>query len=652
MQRSPLKVGLYISFFPQLIAGPIVKYETVAQQIDHRKEIWADFSAGCSRFIVGLGKKVLLSNQLAVVADRAFGQGDGLSASFAWLGALCYTLQIYYDFSGYSDMAIGLGKMFGFHFLENFNYPYISRSITEFWRRWHISLSTWFRDYVYFPLGGSRVNSKAKHIRNLFVVWLLTGVWHGANWTFLAWGLFYFVLLVLEKYGGLGRGWPVWAKWLFTFLMVNFAWVLFRADSLAAAGQYLQAMFGLGAGGWDDLTALYLRENWTVVAAGFLLLATSFFGGEGKFEALLKTFLRERDVMAFVDGAETAVNGDLDRDHLFIQLYGGVQRLSGRRVVEDAVGENTVVRLSTGGLNFVDLQAAPGVGPQVAENAAATAAFAQSLEALGIPYLYVNAPQKLQRGEALLPTGVEEYGNESADAFLEELERQGTDYVDLRPLFEENGIYSNWFFRTDHHWKPEAAFFAWQALTDELEERYGLAADPALTDPANWDTRVLEHFFLGSQGKRVGSLYAGADDITLYTPKFDSELTYSCPAYGFTRTGPFETSVCFPERVAQQDWFNGNPYTYYAGGDYPIATITNHKNPDGPRVVLLRDSFACALTPFLALSCSELTTIDLRYFEGDLLDTIAGLEPDIALTLYAASTTRLDNLFQYEHTEE
>ena len=182
---------------------------------------------------------MLLSNQLAVVADRAFGLGDGLSASFAWLGALCYTLQIYYDFSGYSDMAIGLGKMFGFHFLENFNYPYISRSITEFWRRWHISLSTWFRDYVYFPLGGSRVDSRAKHIRNLFVVWLLTGIWHGANWTFLAWGLFYFVLLVLEKYGHLGRGWPVWAKWLFTFLMVNFAWVLFRADSLAAAGQYL-----------------------------------------------------------------------------------------------------------------------------------------------------------------------------------------------------------------------------------------------------------------------------------------------------------------------------------------------------------------------------------------------------------------------------
>ena len=274
-QRSPLKVGLYISFFPQLIAGPIVKYETVADQIDHRKETWDDFAAGCTRFIVGLGKKVLLANQLALVADRAFlleGAGD-LTAAFAWLGSICYTFQIYYDFSGYSDMAIGLGKMFGFHFLENFNYPYISTSVTEFWRRWHISLSTWFRDYVYFPLGGSRVDSRGKHIRNLFVVWLLTGIWHGANWTFIVWGLFYFVLLVLEKYAGLGRGWPAWTRWLFTFLMVNFAWVIFRADSLGAAAGYLAAMFGGGAGVWSAEAGLFLRENWTILLAGAVFSA-------------------------------------------------------------------------------------------------------------------------------------------------------------------------------------------------------------------------------------------------------------------------------------------------------------------------------------------------------------------------------------------
>ena len=274
-QRSPLKVGLYVSLFPQLIAGPIVKYETVAEQIDGRRETWADFSAGCARFIAGLGKKVLIANQLALVADRAFlleGAGD-LTAAFAWLGSICYTFQIYYDFSGYSDMAIGLGKMFGFHFLENFTYPYISTSVTEFWRRWHISLSTWFRDYVYFPLGGSRVDSRGKHIRNLFVVWLLTGIWHGANWTFIVWGLFYFVLLVLEKYAGLGRGWPAWTRWLFTFLMVNFAWVIFRADSLGAAAGYLAAMFGGGAGLWSAEAGLFLRENWTILLAGAVFSA-------------------------------------------------------------------------------------------------------------------------------------------------------------------------------------------------------------------------------------------------------------------------------------------------------------------------------------------------------------------------------------------
>lgn len=260
----------YISLFPQLIAGPIVRYKDVNEQLVSRRETPTLFNSGVRLFVVGLAKKVLLANQFGMLWDAMSADPVAAGALGAWAGACAYTLQIYFDFAGYSDMARGLGRMLGFEFCINFNYPYISKSVTEFWRRWHISLSTWFRDYVYFPLGGSRVDSRAKHIRNLFVVWLLTGIWHGANWTLLAWGLFYFVLLVLEKYGHLGRGWPVWAKWLFTFLMVNFAWVLFRADSLAAAGQYLQAMFGLGAGGWDDLTALYLRENWTVLAASVL----------------------------------------------------------------------------------------------------------------------------------------------------------------------------------------------------------------------------------------------------------------------------------------------------------------------------------------------------------------------------------------------
>ena len=317
VQRNPLKVGLYIAFFPQLIAGPIVKYETVARQIDARQESWEDFSAGVCRFLAGLGKKVLLSNQLAVVADMAWDMAAP-SVGMAWLGSLCYTLQIYYDFSGYSDMAIGLGRMFGFHFLENFNYPYMSRSITEFWRRWHISLSTWFRDYVYFPLGGSRVDRRSRHIRNLFVVWLLTGIWHGANWTFIAWGLFYFVLLCAEKFCGLGRGWPGAVQWLYTFLMVNFAWVIFRSDSLSDALGFLGAMLGLGGGGlWEDSATLFLRENALVLAAAAVFAVPTALWlrqrvaalGRGRTPLLLDLGYALAALLCFVVAASFIVKG-------------------------------------------------------------------------------------------------------------------------------------------------------------------------------------------------------------------------------------------------------------------------------------------------------------------------------------------------------
>ena len=385
-----------------------------------------------------------------------------------------------------------------------------------------------------------------------------------------------------------------------------------------------------------------------LTAAGLALVATSFLGGEGKLEGLLKTAAANRDPGALLEGAESAVNTDLDRDHLFIQLYGGVQRLSGRKVIQDMVEGNTVAKLSTGALNFVTLGAAARPGEDAARRAENTAELAEALAEQDIPYLYLAAPQKLQRGVQLLPEGREESGNAYCDAYLEHLDRLGVGYLDLRPLFESNGIYSNWFFNTDHHWKPEAAFFAWQYLTSHVEL---LETPAALTASDSWETTVLEDFFLGSQGKRVGSLYAGADDFTIYTPKFDTSLTYTNSDGSFTRTGPFNQSVCFPERVAQRDWFNGNPYTYYSGGDYGMAAMVNHNNPDGPRVVLLRESFGCALAPFLALSCSELVTIDLRHFTGDLLETIGELEPDLVLTLYTASTTGLDNMFEFIKTE-
>lgn len=399
----------------------------------------------------------------------------------------------------------------------------------------------------------------------------------------------------------------------------------------------------------DTITALLFL---LLTAVGLVLVATSFLGGEGKLETLLKTTVRERDPMVLLEGAESAVNSDLDRDHLFIQLYGGVQNLSGRRVIQDMVAGNTVAKLTTGALNFVNLGAAAQPDQAAVDTRAeATAELAEALEELGVPYLYVAAPQKIQRGGDTLPKGLEENGNATCDAYLEGLDRLGVDYIDLRPLFESNGIYSNWFFYTDHHWKPEAAFFAWQYLAGELDVRYGIETSAVLTDPNNWQTTVLEDFFLGSQGKRVGSLYAGVDDFTIYTPKFDTNLTYVNSDGSFNRSGPFEQSVCFPERVAEKDWFNGNPYTYYSGGDYGMATMINHNNPDGPKVVLLRESFSCTMAPFLSLSCSELTTIDLRHFTGDLMETMEELEPDLVLTLYTASTAGLDNMFEFSKTE-
>lgn len=200
-ERSVLNVALYISFFPQLVAGPIVRYNTIAEQIHNRTCDIDKFGAGAKRFVCGFSKKIILANNLALVAEKALLQGDFYTQPIllSWVGAICFTLQIYYDFSGYSDMAIGLGKMFGFEFEENFNYPYISRSVTEFWRRWHISLGRWFRDYVYIPLGGSKVTI-LRHIFNLLVVWCLTGLWHGASISFVIWGLMYFVCLVVEKF--------------------------------------------------------------------------------------------------------------------------------------------------------------------------------------------------------------------------------------------------------------------------------------------------------------------------------------------------------------------------------------------------------------------------------------------------------------------
>ena len=259
VQKNLIDFGMYITMFPQLIAGPIVRYADVQDQLAERSVTTADFSEGVMRFVVGLGKKVLLANQMGAVWSDIYALGGDVSALMAWTGAIAYTFQIYFDFSGYSDMAIGLGRMFGFKFPENFRYPYQSVSITDFWRRWHITLSTWFKEYLYIPLGGNR-RGLARQALNLLIVWSLTGFWHGAGWNFVMWGLYYFVILFIEKLFLLKAldKLPKFFRHVYALVLIIIGWVIFASDDVSVLLPYLGSMFGANGaiGGMDVYTLL------------------------------------------------------------------------------------------------------------------------------------------------------------------------------------------------------------------------------------------------------------------------------------------------------------------------------------------------------------------------------------------------------------
>ncbi len=268
-QKNFISFGAYVTLFPQLIAGPIVRYVDVVRELDSRKTTWEDFSLGLRRFLMGLSKKIILADNFALLM-KLFRESSEPSVLFYWMYAIAFTLNIYFDFSGYSDMAIGLGKLFGFHFIENFNYPYLSKSVTEFWRRWHMSLGSWFRDYVYIPMGGNRV-SKSRWVFNILTVWMLTGLWHGAAWNFVLWGLLFAVMLLLEKWVPALQKLPDFLRHGYVLLTVCLSFVLFNADTITQAGQDISALFGFaGLPLITPATVYYLRSFAPLFLAGFV----------------------------------------------------------------------------------------------------------------------------------------------------------------------------------------------------------------------------------------------------------------------------------------------------------------------------------------------------------------------------------------------
>ncbi|WP_026509082.1 MBOAT family O-acyltransferase [Butyrivibrio sp. LC3010] len=318
VQKNPLKVALYIVLFPQLVAGPIVRYIDIENEIDNRNPGIDDFSAGITRFVVGLSKKAIIANTMAEVVDTIWDAGiSNNTIAIAWLGSIAYSLQIFYDFSGYSDMAIGIGRMLGFHFCENFDKPYISRNITEFWRRWHISLSSWFRDYVYIPLGGNR-----KHLyRNLIIVFMLTGLWHGASWHFVIWGAWNGFFIVVERLlrgrnkksrmvaegklavASLGKE---ILRHIYALFVINTGWVLFRADNFALAMQYLGTMFGIGLSGTPGFTISWYVNNWVL-----FVMAIAIMDIAGVFSYIKKNLLGKMPFMAYSIAKIVAIYGML-----------------------------------------------------------------------------------------------------------------------------------------------------------------------------------------------------------------------------------------------------------------------------------------------------------------------------------------------------
>ncbi len=417
---------------------------------------------------------------------------------------------------------------------------------------------------------------------------------------------------------------------------------------------------------------LKAKESWGALLVLLLLIAVTVFFWSGVIEQIVAAEKQaalsdadtefsddESDAAAsssgtfsfrmlsdLAGGAEAAMNKILDRDHLFIQLYGGVQRLCGRQIMEDVDPRYDVIRTSDGSLTFVEES-----GRNMTDRASSLLGLSKSLSEMSVPLLYIQAPEKLAPGGNQLPAGVGDYGNAGADQLLSLLKGTEVDTLDLRRTLLDSGEdWSSLFYKTDHHWNTEGAFLAWQAIADRLRERYCDAIPEKYTDRDAYDKTIYPNWFLGSQGKRVGSLYGGTDDVALWKPEFITDFSYSAPVYDILREGPFETSLLFPERLESRDLYNSNPYTLYSGGDFPSGIITNRLNPGGPTVILLRDSYACGVTPFLALGCGTLITFDLRYWQEDdhLSDYIKWLNPDLVAVLYTPGCLQNDLCFRFD----
>lgn len=349
------------------------------------------------------------------------------------------------------------------------------------------------------------------------------------------------------------------------------------------------------------------------------------------------------DVQTFISATPNQVNRALDTDGWFIDLYGSVQQFLGRTYVDDMNPKYSIVRLSDGSLAFANQEPV-----DTSDHARSLVRLSQQLESVEIPLIYIQAPQKIAPNDTRLPLGVVDYGNDYADQILSVLDEEELPYIDLREAFaQQEEDWSHWFFSTDHHWTADGAFLANQTIWDTLVNDYEIDVDTHILDPHFYYETTYDDLFLGSQGKRIGSVYSGMDDFSILRPTFYTHLSYRIPAYGTEYEGSFDDAMLFMDYLVNDDPYNQNPYLVFGGGDFGMTQTTNFLNPTGPKIMLIQDSYAKPMVPFMALGCSELITMDVRYFSGSIMSYVSWLKPDIVLVMYTGGSTGVSTMFDF-----
>ena len=636
VQRNPFYLGLYLAFFPQLLAGPMVRYSTIVDKILNRKTSPQMFLEGCTRFALGLVKKVIIANNMAIIADNIYllvsSESDAVKVPviLAWIGAIAYTIQIYYDFSSYADMAIGLGRIFGLQFEENFDYPFISKSVSEFMSRFNISLGKWFNHYVYRPLGGSQVVNKDIMVRNLFIVWLLTGIWYGANWTFIWWGLFVFSLILVEKTIMLEKweGHPLGRR-IYTLVAIVIAMVIFRSEDMHQCSKMLLNMVGINGNGFFSATAImFIKEYWLFFVAAIVCMIPhkmcfKRLVGERKVPVIVKAlgsivYIAGLSALLLYSAVVLSRDANLAINNSWNEAYVKIYNALGKNEMDGF----TYVRDKNGKLYQGDFYSTSKLPPKE--------------YVLRIKRLQMAAAEKGSKVVVLLyPTQYNEkwsngyYGMPYSDnnAIIEEfasyLRYFDIDHIDYTQTFLDRDMkVTDVFYKTDHNWRVEVAFDGFGQMVNYLNEKFDAKLDTYYTDINNYNVETYENSFVGSQGREAGVYYVGLDDFTFITPKFETDYLYRFERENGEEqelTGPMEGTLITKSYLDEEDYYKKDMYSSYLGGICLTDYIENKMNKDGLKVLFLRDSYSSPLATFFSSYCSN---VDMMWAAKTEAETI------------------------------